>query len=99
MPSVNAAMFAITTDSEFKINTYAYTAIATSTAACGLGIACDIWFLFRYIWVDLETFRVRIPKSPTSSCADIVVHSIALVTYMIHTFPFPCRHAYPLCAR
>ena len=57
--SVNAAILAITTDSIFKIDSYAYTAVATSSAACGLGIACDVWFLVRYNWVDLETFVVR----------------------------------------
>lgn len=39
----NAAMFAITPDSDIKINSHAYTAIATSSTACGLGIACDVW--------------------------------------------------------
>ena len=51
-------MFAITPDSVFKVNSHAYNAVATSTTACGLGIACNIWFLFRYSWVDLETFIV-----------------------------------------
>ena len=52
-------MFAITPDSVFKINSHAYAAIATSSIVCGLGIACDVWFLLRYNWVDLETFIVR----------------------------------------
>jgi len=52
-------MFAITPDSVFKINSYAYIAVATSSTACALGIACDVWFLIRYNWVDLETFIVR----------------------------------------
>jgi len=54
----NAAMFAITPDSVFKINSHAYNAVATSSTACGLGIACDVWFLLRYGWVELETFIV-----------------------------------------
>jgi len=54
----NAAMFAITPDSVFKINSHAYTAVATSSTTCGLGLACDVWFLIRYNWVDLETFIV-----------------------------------------
>jgi len=54
----NVAMFAITPDSVFKINSHAYYAVATSSTACGLGIACDVWFLLRYNWVDLETFIV-----------------------------------------
>ena len=65
--SVNAAILAITTDSIFKIDTYAYTAVAISSSACGLGIACDVWFLLRYNWVDLETFIVRTLPTPTSS--------------------------------
>jgi len=43
----------------FKVDSYACTAVAISSAACGLGIACDVWFLLRYIWVDLKTFIVR----------------------------------------
>jgi hypothetical protein len=54
----NAAMFSITPDSVFKINSHAYTAVATSSTACGLGLACDVWFLIRYNWIDLETFIV-----------------------------------------
>ena len=92
-------MFAITPDSEFKIDSYAYRAIGISSAACGLGIACGIWFLLRYIWVDLQTFIVRTLPTPASSLTDIVIDSIVLVMYTIHTFPFPCHHAYPLCAR
>ena len=65
--SVNAAILAITTDSIFKIHTYAYTAVATSSSACGLGIACDVWFLLRYNWVDLETFIVCTLPTSTSS--------------------------------
>ena len=51
-------MFAITPDSVFKINSHAYTAVATSSTACCLGTACDLWFLLRYNWVDLEIFMV-----------------------------------------
>jgi len=56
---VNVAMFAITPDAIFKVSSYAYTAVSTSSAACALGIACDVWFLVRYTWVDLETFICR----------------------------------------
>ena len=87
--SVNAAILAITTDSIFKIDSYAYTAVATSSSACGLGIACDVWFLLRYNWVDLETFIVCTLPTSTSSNADIAVHSIVLVTSMVHTSPSP----------
>jgi len=66
--SVNAAMFAITADSIFKVDSYACTAVAISSTACGLGIACDVWFLVRYSWVDLRTFIVRSTlPAPTSS--------------------------------
>jgi len=71
MASVNVAILAITPDSIFKIYTYAYTAVAISSAACGLGISCDVWFLLRYNWVDLETFKVRTLPTSTSSHADI----------------------------
>ena len=57
----NVAMFAITPDSVFEINSHAYTAVATSSTACGLGMVCDVWFLLRYNWVDLEMFMVCIP--------------------------------------
>jgi len=59
MSSVNAGIFAITPDAIFKVNSYAYTAVCTSSAACGLGIACDVWFLVRYNWVDLGIFICR----------------------------------------
>ena len=98
--SVNAAILAITTDSIFKISSYAHTAVSTSSAACGLGIACDVWFLLRYNWVNLETFIVCTFLTPTSSesHADKVVHSIVLVTYMIRTSPSPCHRGCPLSA-
>ena len=57
---MNAATFAITPDTIFKINAYIYIAIATSSIASGLGISCAIWFLLRYNWVKLETFIVCI---------------------------------------
>ena len=98
--SVNAAMFAITADSIFKVNTYAYTAVAISSAACGLGITCDVWFLLRYSWVDLGTFIVRtVPNTTTSHIHDIIPRSAVLVTYMVHTSSFPCPHACPPSAR
>jgi len=96
--SVNTAILAITTDSIFRIDSYAYTAVATSSAACGLGIFCDVWFLLRYNWVELETFIVRTLVTSTSSHAHIVVHSTVLVTYMIHTSPSHCHRARPLSA-
>jgi hypothetical protein len=59
LSAVNAAMFAINPDAIFKVNSYACTAVSISSAACGLGIACDVWFLVHYTWVDLETFARR----------------------------------------
>jgi len=59
LAAVNAGMFAINPDAIFKVNSYAYTAISTSSAACALGIACDVWFLLRYNWVDLGIFVCR----------------------------------------
>jgi hypothetical protein len=73
-------MFAITPDAIFKVNSYANIAVSAGSAACGLGIACDVWFLVRYNWVDLETFIVRICSTATTSYADIVAHSTVLVT-------------------
>jgi hypothetical protein len=51
-------MFAITPDSIFKVEPYAYAAVAISSAVCGLGVVCDVWFLVRYSWVDLGKFIV-----------------------------------------
>ena len=96
--SVNAGILAITTDSIFKIDSYAYTAVATSSSTCGFGIACDVWFMLRYNWVDLDTFIVRTLLTSTSSHADTFVHSIVLVTYMVHMSPSRCHHACPLSA-
>ena len=96
--SVNAAILAITTDSIFKIDSSVHTAVATSSSACGLGIACDIWFLLCYNWVDLETFIVHTLLTSTSSHADVSVHSIVLVMYMDHTSPSPCHHVCPFSA-
>jgi len=88
-------MFAMTPDSIFKVESYAYTAVAISSATCGLGIACDIWFLVRYSWVDLEIFIVRTCATPTSSRTDIVAPSTVLEMYMVHTSFSPCPPACP----
>ena len=89
--SINGAMFAITSDSIFKIDSYVCTAVAISSAACGLGIVCDVWFLLRYSWVDLRTFIVRPHPTPTSSLSDILSHSTVLTTFTIHmsSSPYP----------
>ena len=94
---VNAAMFAITPDAIFKINSYTYIAVATSSTACGLGITCAAWFLLRYNWVELETFIVRTLLTSTSSLhADIVTYCrTVLGTCMVHTSSSLYPHAFP----
>jgi hypothetical protein len=59
--SVNTAVFSMSSGpgSLFNVDKYAQNAIAASSVASGLGIACDAWFLLRYNWADLHTFRVR----------------------------------------
>ena len=52
------AVFSISPGSIFTVDTYARSAIATSSVASGLGIACDAWFLLLYTWVDMHTFIV-----------------------------------------
>ena len=89
-------MFAIPADSTFKVDSFACTAVAISSAACGLGIACDIWFLLRYIWVDLRTFMVRsaIP-TPIIHKLTLWLYSAVPVTYMVHMSSSHCPHACP----
>ncbi|EDQ98372.1 uncharacterized protein LACBIDRAFT_336018 [Laccaria bicolor S238N-H82] len=57
--SVDKAVFSISPGSLFDVNSYARSAIATSSIASGLGIACDAWFLLRCNWADLQTFIAR----------------------------------------
>ncbi|RDB24425.1 hypothetical protein Hypma_008469 [Hypsizygus marmoreus] len=59
LAAVSTAVFAISTDSMFVVQSYARIAIAASSVASGLGIACDAWFLLRYNWADLHTFINR----------------------------------------
>ena len=75
--SVNAAMFAVTTDSPFKVDTHVYTAVAISSSACGLGIAFNVWFLLRYSWVDLGTFIVRLQYRSYSKHFTLILLFIA----------------------
>ena len=98
-------MFAITPDSVFKVNTHAYTAVATSSTACALGIACDVWFLLRYNWVDMETFIVRtilaLLTTHTLMTADdiqLAHYSTVLVIFTTHSSSSPCPRASPLSA-
>ncbi|KAG6808686.1 hypothetical protein H0H92_003248 [Tricholoma furcatifolium] len=57
--AVCTAVFAIAPGSFFNVDSFARDAIAASSIASGLGIACDSWFLLRYTWADLHTFIHR----------------------------------------
>ncbi|KXN87176.1 hypothetical protein AN958_09102 [Leucoagaricus sp. SymC.cos] len=59
LAAVNAAVFAISPDSLFRIQPFALSAIAASSMASGLGMAIDAWFLLRYNWIDIKTFIYR----------------------------------------
>ncbi|KAJ6625863.1 hypothetical protein B0H10DRAFT_2430240 [Mycena sp. CBHHK59/15] len=59
LAAVDTAVFSISPGSIFAINPLARSAVAASSIASGLGIACAAWFLVRYAWVDLETFIDR----------------------------------------
>jgi len=75
-------MFAITPDSVFEINSHAYTAVATSSTACGFGMACDLWFILRYNWVDLEVFMV---------CTFMILPLHRMVISLLAVAPFSRR--------
>ena len=66
--SVDTAVFSMSSGpgSLFNVDSFAQSAVAASSVASGLGISCDAWFLLRYNWADLHTFRVRIPLPPVS---------------------------------
>ena len=89
-------MFAISTGSIFKVDSYACTAVAISSVACGLGIACDVWFLFRYSWVDLRTFIVS-STSPTPTPHKLILwpNRPVPMTYLVHTSSSRYPHACP----
>jgi hypothetical protein len=59
MTAVSAAVFAMSPDSIFVVQSYARNAIAASSIASGLGVTCDAWFLLRYNWAELHTFILR----------------------------------------
>ncbi|GLB43811.1 hypothetical protein LshimejAT787_1403230 [Lyophyllum shimeji] len=59
LAAVSTGVFAISPDTIFIVHSYARSAIAASSIASGLGIACDAWFLLRYNWADLHTFISR----------------------------------------
>ena len=81
-------------------DTYAYTAVATSSAACSFGIVYNLWFMLRYSRVNLGTFMVRSTfPTPTPHKLMLWPYSTVLVTYMVHMSSSPCIHACPLSAR
>jgi len=59
LAAVDTAVFSISPGSIFTVDNYARSAIAASSIASGLGIACDAWFLLRYSWADISTFITR----------------------------------------
>ncbi|KAJ7881431.1 hypothetical protein B0H13DRAFT_2049589 [Mycena leptocephala] len=59
LAAVDTAVFSISPDSIFAISPFARGAVAASSIASGLGIACAAWFLVRYAWVNLDTFVAR----------------------------------------
>ncbi|KAF8987757.1 hypothetical protein BDQ17DRAFT_538122 [Cyathus striatus] len=59
LAAVDTAVFAISPDTVFNVDSWAQLAIAGSSVASGLGIACDAWFLVRYGWVDAACFASR----------------------------------------
>ena len=94
-------MFSITPDSIFNINSHAYTAVATSSTACGLGMACDIWFLLHYNWVDLDTFIVHNLLTQPPPSHRMIISSLAAVpilwcVWLIHLLLVVLTHAHPL---
>ncbi|KAF9460600.1 hypothetical protein BDZ94DRAFT_892363 [Collybia nuda] len=56
---VNTTVFAISPDAIFTVDSYARRAVAASSIASGLGTACVSWIIFRYNWIDTETFKTR----------------------------------------
>lgn len=59
LAAVNTAVFALSPDTIFAVNTYAKSAIALSSIASGVGISTDAWFLLRYNWIESTTFVTR----------------------------------------
>jgi len=59
LAALNTGAFSLSNNSVFHVDEWCQSAIAASSISTGLGIACDTWFLFRYTWADLDTFRRR----------------------------------------
>ncbi|KAF7376510.1 hypothetical protein MSAN_00067000 [Mycena sanguinolenta] len=71
LAAVDTAVFSISPGAIFEINPGARNAIAASSIASGLGIACAAWFLVRYSWVNLQTFIARaedVLSTPDTPC-------------------------------
>ncbi|KAF7357744.1 hypothetical protein MVEN_00820300 [Mycena venus] len=56
---LDTAIFSISPDSFFTIIPLARGAVAASSVASGLGIACAAWLMVRYAWADVPIFIVR----------------------------------------
>ncbi|KAJ7739083.1 hypothetical protein DFH07DRAFT_840687 [Mycena maculata] len=59
LASVDMTILSISPDSLFAILPLERGTVAVSCIASGLGIACVFWFLVRYTWADLTTFKIR----------------------------------------
>ncbi|KAF8639358.1 hypothetical protein AX17_001547 [Amanita inopinata Kibby_2008] len=59
LAALNTAVFSIPSSAVFTVDSWARSAIATSSISSGLGIACDTWFMFRYNWAGVEIFITR----------------------------------------
>ncbi|KAF9460603.1 hypothetical protein BDZ94DRAFT_1299794 [Collybia nuda] len=59
LAAVNTAVLSISSDALFTVHAYARGAVAASSVASGLGIACDAWFLLRYGWAEVGVVRTR----------------------------------------
>ncbi|KAG6915177.1 hypothetical protein DXG01_012861, partial [Tephrocybe rancida] len=59
LAAVSTSVFAIAPEAIVKVESSSRSAIAASSVSAGLGIACDSWFILRYNWADMPTFRRR----------------------------------------
>ncbi len=57
--AIDTAVFTLSPGSMFMVSDYAKSSVALSSIASGVGLACDIWFLLRYTWLDVPTFMTR----------------------------------------
>lgn len=59
LAAIDTAVFTLSPGSMFLVTDFAKNAIALSSIASGIGLACDTWFLLRYTWIDIELFSIR----------------------------------------